>query len=125
MITAASSPEPATSPTTTPSSPDGSGNTSYQSPPTTPLPVTYLAAIRIPATTGGAPGTSDRCSASTASLSSLARSDCTASAARSAATWSRVASSLVNTRDETEPTCMTPTSDPAASSGTPSKDRTP
>src|SRR5438094_756320 len=39
MMTAAPSPEPATSPTTMPSSPEGRTNTSYQSPPTWPDPL--------------------------------------------------------------------------------------
>ena len=40
MITAAGRPVPATSPMTAHTSPEGSGNTSYQSPPTFPVPGT-------------------------------------------------------------------------------------
>jgi len=81
MMTAALSPEPATSPTTRPSAPDGNPNTSYQSPPTRPDPGTYRAAISAPRTAGSAEGTRLRCRAIAAAWFSPDRSDCTASAA--------------------------------------------
>ena len=69
MMTVAASPEPATSPTTKASSPEGKTNTSYQSPPTWPDPGTYRAATSAPAIAGSAEGT-DRISRSLSSASS-------------------------------------------------------
>ena len=122
MITAAARPEPATSPITTHSSPDGRVNTSYQSPPTVPLPGIYRAAISAPGTTGSAEGTRLRCSASAATRSVCALIDCTAAAARSAASCSNSASWLVNWRGVSEPTCSTPITWPPATIGTPIMD---
>jgi hypothetical protein len=69
-------------------------------------------------TAGSAEGTRLRCRASAAAWSSRDLSDCTASAARSAANWSRAASSVVKTRLRTVPTCSTPITVPWTSNGT-------
>ena len=125
MMTAASSPDPATSPTTTPSLPSGRTNTSYQSPPTVPEPVTYRAARSRPGTAGSAVGSRLRCSATAASASSCDIMECRASAARSAASCSSSASCCPNGRPLSEPTCSTPMTLPPASRGTPSRDLMP
>ena len=64
-------------------------------------------------TAGSAEGTRLRCSASAAAWSSRDLSDCTASAARSAAICSSAASSLVKSRSRTVPTCSTPSTAPS------------
>src|SRR5215472_6011566 len=119
MITAAGRPEPATSPTTMLSSPDGRKKTSYQSPPTTPWPAMNLAAISTPATSGSADGSRLRCSAAAARPSVLACIADTAAAARSAASWSSVTSSCANRLPVSDPTCMTPTRRPPTIMGAP------
>ena len=57
--------------------------------------------------------------------SACAVMDCTAAAARSAASCSSSMSPLVNWREVSEPTCMTPITRPPATIGTPIMDRMP
>src|ERR1700751_5041754 len=125
MITAAAGPDPATSHTVTHNCPVGRVNTSYQSPPTAPLPGMYRAAISAPATAGSAEGTRLRCSAVTAAPSAAAVIDCTAAAARSPASCNSSTSRELNRRDVSHPTCSTPIPGPPATIGTPAIDRIP
>ncbi len=122
MMTAAGRPDPATSPTTRHSSPDGRLYTSYQSPPTPPLPGMCRAASSAPATAGSAVGTGLRCSATAARRSACAVMDCTAAAARSAASCRSSVSWPVNWRCVSDPTCSTPITLPPATIGTPIMD---
>ena len=104
MITAAGRPEPATSPITTPSSPGRQGEH------VVPVAAHHARAgdiagghLRAPRRPGSADGSRLRCSASAATRSSWAVSECTAVAARSAASCSSSTSSLVNSRRRQRP----------------------
>ena len=125
MMTAAARPEPATSPTTTPSFPSGSTNTSYQSPPTLPVPVTYRAARSVPGTSGSVAGMQAAVQRHRGQRVVLRHEGVQGERRPVGGQLQQFRVLRVNERPLSEPTCRTPMTLPPANSGTPSSDLMP